>query len=151
VLLGRLLSTTQYGFFNALLGMFVVLGVPVTTLMMLVSRKTAEYRVSRSLSSVSFLMHSVSKRVFEASLVGLLIYLCLLNPLSRLLHSPSFAPVILLGLCVVASIVMPIPLAVLQGLQMNSWFSFFQGFGGPARLVCCGLAAWIGWDVPGVM
>jgi len=45
----------------------------------------------------------------------------------------------------------PVPLAIMQGMQMQSWFAFFQGFNGVARFLFCGLAALIGFGVNGVM
>jgi O-antigen/teichoic acid export membrane protein len=44
VLMGRMLSTQEYGLFNAMMAFFIVLGAPLGTLMMVVSRKISEYR-----------------------------------------------------------------------------------------------------------
>lgn len=151
VVLGRFLSISEFGLYNALLGVYIILGVPVTTLMMVVSRKTSELWTLKNPASVASFFHSISKKVLMWGSVGFLMFLIFLGPLKGFLRAPSAFPVIALGLSIFVSVMIPLSFGVLQGMQVNSWFSFLQGLVGPARLILCGLPAIFGFAVGGVM
>ncbi len=151
VVLGRTLTTAEYGFMNVLLGVLVVFGVPVSTMQMLIARKTSEHKAADEFGAIGGLLKRVSVTLLVGSAVGFVIYTIFSAPFAAFLRSPSIVPVLLLGLCAFSAIMMPVPLAILQGLQESSWFAFLQGFTGPSRFILCGLAGGLGLGVNGVL
>src|SRR5512135_3811521 len=53
VLLGRMLSTQEYGLFCAIMALFAVLAAPLSTLTMVVARKVSEYRARQDSGSIT--------------------------------------------------------------------------------------------------
>src|SRR5690242_7938148 len=52
VIMGRMLSPQEYGLFSATMALFAVLAAPLSTLMMVVSRKVSEYRARQDSGSI---------------------------------------------------------------------------------------------------
>lgn len=62
VLMGRMLSTRKYSLFSAMLALFIVFSAPLSTLMMVVSRKVSEYRARQDIGSITHFYHSINIR-----------------------------------------------------------------------------------------
>ena len=62
VLMGHMLSTREYGLFSAMMALFTVFSAPLSTLMMVVSRKASEYRARQDMGSITHFYHSINIR-----------------------------------------------------------------------------------------
>jgi len=151
VAMGRLLLPTEFGFLNVLLGVFVVLSVPVGTLLMVVARQTAEYRANNDLAKVRGLFISTNRFVLKYGLIGFVLFVLASGYIAQYLRAPSVAPVFLLGLGLLAAIATPVNTAILQGLQDFKWLGFIQGLTGPIRFFFCVLMVVMGFGVNGVL
>lgn len=149
VIMGRLLGPGQYGFLNALLALMAVLGIPIATLLMVVSRKTAEYKARSDYNGIHGLFSQVNRTVLSAGGLGLVLFMLCSAYISAYLHAPSALPVIFIGLAAFASLAGPINTALLQGLQDYKWLGISMGFGGPVRLFFCAALVLAGFGVNG--
>jgi len=149
--MGRLLSPAEFGFLNVLLGVFVVLSVPVGTLLMVLARQTAEYRANNDLAKVRGLFIGANRFVLKYGLIGFTLFLLASGYIAQYLRAPSVVPVFLLGLCLLASIAVPVNTAILQGLQDYKWLGLIQGLAGPIRFFLCVLMVVMSFSVNGVL
>jgi O-antigen/teichoic acid export membrane protein len=151
IVMGRLLTTIEYGLMNALLSLFTVLAVPISTLLMVVARKTSEYKAKDDFAGINHLYGMTTRRVLVFGLIGLTIFIVCSPVIRDYIHAPSVIPVIILGLSIVTALAYPVNLAVLQGVQDYKWLSINQGIGGPAKLFFTVLFVAVGFSVNGVM
>jgi O-antigen/teichoic acid export membrane protein len=136
---------------NALLSLFMIMAVPVATLLMVVTKKTAEYKAQNDLAGIKNLFTKANYRVLFTGLLGLAIFLTLAPLIRDYLHAPATAPVLLLGISIFIALAFPINSAVLQGIQDYKWLAITQSLAGPAKLFFCVLFVLTGFSVNGVM
>lgn len=151
IVMGRMLGPGQYGLLNALLALMTVLGVPIGTLLMVVSRKAAEYKAKKNYGGARALFEQVNKKVLVAGGFGLALFLACAFLIRDYLHAPSLFPVALLGLAAFASLPGPINTAMLQGLQNYKWLAISMALSGPARLLFSALLVAAGFGVSGAV
>jgi len=151
IVLGRLLGPGQYGLLNALLSLLAVISVPISTLLMLVSSKTAEYKARNDRGAISGLFGQVTGRVLRVGIVGLVVFMLCSSLTTSYLKAPSTLPVILLGLAAFVSLLGPVNTAMLQGLQDYKWLGITMAIGGPVRLAFSALPVLAGFGISGAM
>ncbi len=151
VAMGRLLTPAEYGFLNSLLAVFVVLSVPLATVPMVLARRTAEYAAKKDFSRIRSLFGLAYRRIGLAGLLGLIAFTLGARFMADYLHSPSVAPVLILGLCAASSFAVPINTAVLQGLQDYKWLGINAGLAGPVKFFLCVALVLAGFGVNGVL
>lgn len=151
VAMGRLLRPSDYGLLNALLSIFMVLGVPVATLLMVISKKTAEYNARQDFSGIKSLFKLANFRILAVGFVGLAIFVLFAATLRDFLHAPSVVPILILGMAIFTSLIYPINVAVLQGLQNYKWLAISMGFGGPFKFLFCVLLVMWGFGISGAV
>ena len=151
IVMGRMLSPKEYGLMNALLALFVIMVVPVAPLFTVITHKTAEYKARGDLAAIHDLHRRMSRWVIGAGLCGLVFFLVLSPYLRDYLHMSSIAPIVIIGMSLVAALAYPVNLAVLQGVQDYTWLGIYQALGGPAKFLFTVLFVWAGFGVSGVM
>ena len=151
VVMGRLLSAKEYGFLNSLMAIFVVLSVPISTLLMVVARKTAAYAAKKDFTGIRGLFRLAHQRILFGGLLGLIVFMLGARHVADYLHSPTLMPIILLGLCTYTALAVPINTALLQGLQDYKWMGIVSGLGGPVKFMLCVILVLAGLGVNGVL
>lgn len=151
VTMGRLLGPSEYGLMNSLLSISVVIGVPLGTIIMVVSKATAEYKAEGNFRNIGSLFALTYKKVLIAGLIGLLLFLGASGYIKNYIHAPSVVPVAILGISILTSLLYPINAAILQGLQNFTWMNLGIGLGGPLRFLFCLVLVLAGFSVSGVM
>lgn len=151
VVMGRLLGPSQYGFFNALLSLMMMLSVPVATLLMVVSRKVAEYKAKQDYARIRGLFMQVTRNILAVGGVGFAIFAMGSGAISGYLHSSSILPVLLTGVAAFLALAAPINTAFLQGLQDYRWLGVSTGAAGPAKLFFCAVLVLMGFGVNGAV
>lgn len=151
VAMGRLLPPNEFGLLNTLLGVFVVLSVPVATLMMVISRRTAEYYAGGRLAEVRALFQRINLQAGKWGVIGLGVWGICSGILADYLRTPSLTPILLLGLCILLAVMVPINSGILQGLQDYRRFTFLQALGGPLRFFLCVTPVFLGYGVNGAL
>lgn len=151
VVMGRLLTPVEYGFMNALLSLFVVMAIPVSTLMMVVTRKTSESKAKNDFAAISSLYRFTNTRVLFSGLIGLAVFILCASSIRDYLHASSILPIIILGIAIFTTLANPVNMAVLQGVQDYKWMGINQGLGGPAKFLFTALFVVTGFGVNGVM
>jgi O-antigen/teichoic acid export membrane protein len=151
VLMGRMLNTQEYGLFSAIMALFAVLVTPLTTLMMVVSRKISEYSAKQDSGSITHFYYSINIR---STLVGGgVLGICLLfaPQVQSYLKAPSIIPVYLLGALLFLTFLPIINNAFLQGLQSFTWLSASNSLVFLLKIIFSVVLVWLGYGVAGAI
>lgn len=151
VLMGRMLSTEEYGLFSAMMALFVILGAPLSTLMLVVSRKVSEYRAMADNGSIAHLYYSINIRTTFFGVFVLGAYLLFAQQIQSYLKAPSVMPVYLLGAMLFLTFPTAINNAFLQGMQRFSWLSASTSLGVLFKLACSSWLIWLGYGLTGAV
>ena len=125
--MARNLSTEDFGILNTLLSLMMILTVPTGTILMVLAKYSSHYKALNDMAQVRALFLYTLRKVFLYSSLGLVLFLLLSEYLSSFLKVPSLVPIIILGFTLFFSLLLPVNLGVLQGLQ--KFWSFGIGFG----------------------
>ena len=151
VLMGRMLSTQEYGLFSAVMALFAIFAAPLGTLMMLVSRKVSGYRARQDNGSIIHFYYSIN---FRSAVVGvLLLGLCFffVSEVQSYLKAQSAIPVYLLGAMLFLTFPLVINNAFLQGLQGFAWLSASGSLGVLLKIVFSVAFVWLGYGLAGAL
>jgi len=151
LIMGRMLSTQEYGLFSATMALFAVLASPLSTLVMVVSRKVSEYRAKLDFGSITHFYYSIN---LQSAIVGAVLagvgYL-LAQQVQIYLNAPNIAPIYLLGALLLLSFLPVINNAFLQGLQSFSWLSASAFLVFPFKIIFSVALVWFGYGVAGAI
>ncbi len=151
MLVVRKLTVSDYGAFNSLLSIFVILAFPLTSLSTMVTKYVSSYshtgQKERAFAFVSVLIRHM---LFFGILV-LLVYVFFGYPLKHYLHLNSVIPVYLIAGMLLFTIILTVALGTLQGLEQFLWLSSSNIFGGVLKLGISFLLIRAGWGLGGAL
>ena len=151
VLMGRMLSTKEYGFFSAMMALVAVLTAPLGTLMMVVSRKVSEYRARQDTGSIAHFYYSINIRSAVVDAFFLATCLLFAPQVQFYLKAPNIIPVYLLGALLFLTFLPTINNAFLQGLQSFFWLSASGLLGVLLKIIFSVALVWLGYGLIGAM
>ncbi len=151
VLMGRMLSTTDYGLFSAMMALFAIFSAPLGTLMLVISRKVSAYRAAQEVGSIRHFYRSIFARTAVLGAVLVAISLLFAPYLQTYLRSPSVIPVYLLGVLLLVTFPTVINDAYLQAHQRFSWLSASTTLRVLLKIVFSVALVWMGWGVAGAL
>ncbi len=114
---GRILGPGDYGILASLLSLNIILAVPTGVISMISVKLASNVKVSKKYGELHYLIKYLLKNL---TLIGLAVFfiLCFFSPsLARFLKIPSPKLIILLGVIVFLSFLIPVVQGVLRGLQ----------------------------------
>ncbi len=117
VLMGKMLGPLNYSNLTSLLSLFIILSVPTGTVQMVITNYVSKYKAENDYPKIKFLLVKSIKKLSFYGIIGFLIFLAASGLIASFLKIPSVTPVIILGLTLLFSIIMPVNRGVLQGLQ----------------------------------
>ena len=151
VLMGRMLSTEDYGTFGAMIALYVVLVTPLGTLMMVIARKVSEYRAMEDAGRVAHFYYWISFRTAAVGIVVLSVYFFVAPQVQSYLKVPTIMPVYMLGVLLLLAFLPFINNAFLQGLQRFNWLFASGSFNGVFRIAFSVALVWLGFGLTGAM
>ncbi len=117
VVMGRLLTPSDYGLFSAIVATYTILASPLNTLMMIVSRKVAEYSAIADSENIKQFYVDINNDSIKLSLIILLFYSASTNVVMTYLKTDNIIHPTLLVLLIVCTIPFTINLGFAQGMQ----------------------------------
>ena len=151
VIMGRMLSPREYGLFSATMALFAVLAAPLSTLMMVISRKVSEYRARQDSGSITHFYYSINVRSVVVGTIILGICLLLAKQAQTYLKAPDVTPVYLLGALLFLNIPPIINNAFLQGQQSFTWLSTSGSLWILIKIIFSAALVWFGYGVSGAL
>lgn len=132
---GRLLGPSTYSALVSLVAISMVLTVGATTFQIVIARYVSNDTGRGEEGNAKYFTWKALTFMCIAGLVGTVVMLCLSYPISIWLKIGTLMPCILLALRLGLSIVNPLPMGVLQGLQEFNWLGLTAVAGAAARFV----------------
>jgi O-antigen/teichoic acid export membrane protein len=117
VFISRALGPAEYGIFNTLLSLLLLIGIPAAAIQTVGAKHVAMDYATASLGRIrDFLVRAVLRSAVWGS-AGAAAFLVLALPVARFFQLPSAWPVVVLSLVVFVSFLQPVLFGGLQGLQ----------------------------------
>jgi glycosyltransferase involved in cell wall biosynthesis/O-antigen/teichoic acid export membrane protein len=150
VAVSRLLGPVEYGALAALLAVVMVLSVPLSVAQTVVAKRTAQLRANGRDGEIDDMAAQTGRVMLWFGIVGMVILTVLSPLLAWFLHTEA-GPAALLGPYWLVSLVLSIPLGVLQGRLRFGWLGGVSLIGVAARLAVGVGLVWAGAGVMGAM
>jgi len=148
--MGRLLSTEDFGLMNSLFSLLMITSLPFITIMTVLTRYVSTFMVEEVYGRIKGLLLRAYKNILSIGLFLFFVFVCLSSLIKPFLKMDSVTPIVLLGIALFTSLVLPINTAFLQGLQKFRSLSIVSGTLGPAKFVFCLIFVLLGLRVNGV-
>nr|WP_279343468.1 oligosaccharide flippase family protein [Fundidesulfovibrio terrae] len=148
---GRALTPDEFGSFNALNSSTVILAAPLGVVPLIMARFTAGFALD-GMGRVRGLFDKALRLTGVAAALALVLGFFGASWLKDFLHLQSLSPVYVLVGMVSLSLLVPVPLGILQGLQRFTGFGLAGASNAATRfLACLVLLTWFGQGVTGAM
>jgi O-antigen/teichoic acid export membrane protein len=118
---GRALGPVNYGIFSSLVSILYILSVPAGVINTTITKFVSDFRAKSEHGKIKYLMLHASKRILVFGFGCFILIAVCSDVLASFLHVPSKRPIIILGLVLLISLLYPLVVGLLQGLQ-----DFFQ-------------------------
>ena len=151
ILMGRMLSVSEYGVFTALVSIMVLIGAPLTTLLMLVSRKVSAYRSNLYEDERTNLFYIMHFKILLFLVLIVSISLIYLEEVQNFLLIGSSTQLYLLIIMMFVAFPQSVNNAYLQGLQYFKWLSLTGVLGTLLKIVIAFVLISAGFGVSGAM
>lgn len=151
ILMGRMLSVPDYGLFITLMALLAVVGVPLGTLSMVVSRRASEYRAKNLHAQIATMFWWVNQRMLWGALTAVLCVLPFAPWLRDYFHMGSLVPVWLFLLMAFTVLFGPVNIAVLQAQQDFRWLAINGLAGHGFKMLFCGALVYAGLNLNGAL
>ncbi|MBW2059021.1 MAG: oligosaccharide flippase family protein [Deltaproteobacteria bacterium] len=148
--MGRLLSTPDFGLMNSLFSLLLITSLPFITIMTVLTKYVSTFAVEGDYGRIKSLFLKAYKNIFGIASILLAAFVCLSFLIRDFLRMETVGPIILLGIAVFGSLVLPINTAFLQGLQKFRSLGFVSGALGPIKFVSCVVLVMMGLRLNGI-
>lgn len=149
VYMSRSLGPGSYGIVVSFLSISFIVSLPATTIQTVVAKYASNFKVGNQLGKINFLFLSSLKKVGLYGLVGLGIFSLASGYVRLFLHVPSKLPVLVLGVALFLSLIVPVARGILQGLQKFGYLGMNLSTEAIFRLVFGFLLVYVGMRVLG--
>lgn len=147
----RALGPASYGEFGSFMAVFMILSVPVATIETVTTRFVAREKSRGEHGKIGSLMFSAVRKLSLYG-AGVFVLISLTSPfIADFLHSVSPLPVVIAGLAVLFSVILPVSRGVLQGTQKFNSLALNIVLESLFRLGAGIVLIMIGWGVPGAV
>ena len=151
IFVARSLGPASYGEFGSFMAIFMILSVPVSTIQTVTTRFVARQKSRNEHGKIGSLMISGIRKLSLYG-VGVFVLIFLVRTfIADFLHSDSSFPVVIAGLTVLFSVILPVTLGVLQGTQKFNSLAWNNVLESLFRLGIGVLLIAIGWGVNGAV
>lgn len=151
IIMGRMLSVSEYGIFATIMAIFVLIGAPLGTLSMLVSRKVSAYRSIQYAHQRAYFFFMVHQKLIIASVISVITILFFLESIQHFLSIEDSINFYLLILLLLVAFPLSVNNAYLQGLQYFKWLSLSGVLATSLKIIIAVLLINLGFGVSGAI
>lgn len=148
---GRMLGPEDYGVFGALMALLVLFALPTVALGSAITKFTSRFYSENKLGHIAVLRKKIQKDVLVFSAVMLVFFVIFSQFIANFLKINSNVPVIIVGISLVFTFILPVNRGILQGMkkfQVLSWNAIIEAF---SRLVLLVVFLYSGFGVNGAI
>lgn len=151
IIMGRMLSITEYGLFITLMALLQIISVPLSTVNMVVSRQASEYFAKNQIGRIAEMFWWITQRVLLFGLAAMLCTLPFIPWLRDYFRLESIVPVWTFLFVAFTFLFAPINVAFLQAQQNFRWLALnFLGTHS-FKILFCGLLVYAGLKLNGAL
>jgi len=148
---GRALTTVDFGTFNAVNSMAVILSAPVAVLPLVFSRYTVQLALA-GLEQVKNLLVEGFRGMIVAAVILFLVGLTAIPWIQNFLHLETKTPILIMLVQLAFSLIFPVFLGVIQGLHRFTAFGVCGSGVSLVRFLSCLLFVFtLGWGINGAL
>ena len=151
IIMGRMLSVAEYGIFSALMAMIVVIGAPMTTLSMIISRRVSTYRSEQDNGKLGYLFYWINRKLLLIAVVLIVLVVFNIKPLQNFLLIEKSAHLYLLLIILLIAFPQAVNNAYLQGLQYFKWLSVSGVLATLLKIIIAVILIYFGLGVAGAL
>jgi O-antigen/teichoic acid export membrane protein len=151
IIMGRMLSVAEYGVLAALMASMMLIGAPLSTLTMVVSRKVSSYRSDEYANHRAYLFYMVNKKIVLLVMVFVITVLFYLEPIQHFLSIEKNVHLYLLISIIIIAFPQAVNIAYLQGLQYFKWLSVSGVLTTLLKIVIAVVLIYAGFGVSGAL
>lgn len=149
--MSRKLSIEDFGMFNSLMSLSAIVSVPAGTISLVMARYTSKFHALQEIGKIKYLFCNAYIKLLLAGITGIVIVTCLSKYIGNFLNIHANLPIILVGISLLLSLILPINLGLLQGLQRFGYLGMNGSISGLFRLAFGILFIHIGLRVNGAI
>lgn len=151
VLMGRMLTPSEFALFSTVMALFAILCAPLGTLMMLITRKVSEYKARNDVGSIYHFYYAINIRTAVIGLLVIAACFVFSTQLQIYLKAPTITPVYLLGVMLFFTLLPSINSAFMQGIQNFIWFSASSVLSVAYKIIFSVALVWMGFGLVGAL
>ena len=151
IIMGRMLSVSEYGIFSALMAMLVVIAAPMTTLSMIISRRVSTYRSEQDNGKLGYLFYWINRKLLLIAVVLIVLVVFNIKPLQNFLLIEKSAHLYLLLIILLIAFPQAVNNAYLQGLQYFKWLSVSGVLATLLKIIIAVILIYFGLGVAGAL
>ena len=151
IIMGRMLSVSEYGIFSALMAMIVVIRAPMTTLSMIISRRVSTYRSEQDNGKLGYLFYWINRKLLLIAVVLIVLVVFNIKPLQNFLLIEKSAHLYLLLIILLIAFPQAVNNAYLQGLQYFKWLSVVGVLATLLKIIITVILIYFGLGVAGAL
>ena len=148
---GRMLGPQDYGVFGALMALFMLVALPAGALSLAITKYTARFDSENEVGKIAVLRRKIQKDVLSFSGVILLFILVFSKLIADFLRIASVIPVIIVGITLAFSLLLPVNRGILQGMKKFRALSFNSIVEAFSRVLLLVLFLFLGYGVSGAI
>jgi len=150
-IMARMFTIGEYGTFNSLLSIYVIIGVPVGTILLVSAKFTSEYTALENHGQLKYFLMKFFRNMLLLSLLLFALFMALTPLTKEYLHVDSYTPLIIIGISLLVIYLLPVNLGVLQGLQKFTALSMANIVNGLLKLLTGAALVYVGFGIGGAL
>lgn len=146
----RVLGPEDYAVIASLFSLIYLMVIGAQAIQTTITKFTAKFKVKKEFGKINALLNRSLRKLFKYALIFFVIFIILSPFIADFLHIPLL-PVLITGLTLIFSILLPINRGVLQGLQKFNALSLNIVYEGLIKLIAVVALVYLGFRVNGAM
>ena len=141
----------DFGILNSLLSLSAIISVPAGTVSLVMARYVSKFNALQNIGKTKYLFFNAYVKLLIAGGVGFGIFIFLSKYVGNFLNVSTRLPIILIGISLLLSLILPINMGLLQGLQRFRYLGINGILSGVLRLAFGVLLIYIGLGINGAI
>jgi O-antigen/teichoic acid export membrane protein len=114
---GRALGVSEYGVFGALLALLTIFSLPAGAISSGITKYSSRFHSEKNYNKIGILRKKVMIFVIIAAAIIFLLMIIFSRFISNYLNIESNIPIIIVGFCLIVSVILPVNRGILQGMK----------------------------------